>query len=104
MRNELFHTHTYLFIHGAGDAQGRRRHDDLQLPDQVPVLTIESPYKKQIKICTIKTFLIKLAKVRDTLANLLENRVRLRGAAEMHRGEHPSPSNRESGEFHPPEA
>ena len=73
MRNELFHTHTYLFIHGAGDAQGRRRHDDLQLPDQVPVLTIQSPYKKQIKICTIKTFLIKLAKVRDTLANLLEN-------------------------------
>ena len=22
--NELFHTHTYLFIHVAGDAQGRR--------------------------------------------------------------------------------
>ena len=33
--NELFHTHTYLFIHVAGDAQGRRRHDDLQHRDKV---------------------------------------------------------------------
>ena len=40
MRNELFHTHTYLFIHVAGDAQGRRRHDDLQLPDQVPAACV----------------------------------------------------------------
>ena len=38
--NELFHTHTYLFIHVAGDAQGRRRHDDLQLPDQVPAACV----------------------------------------------------------------
>ena len=39
MRNELFHTHTYLFIHVAGDAQGRRRHDDLQHRDQLPAPT-----------------------------------------------------------------
>ena len=40
MRNELFHTHTYLFIHVAGDAQGRRRHDDLQHRDQLPAACV----------------------------------------------------------------
>ena len=36
-------------------------------------LPFKAHTKNKFKICTIKTFLIKLAKVRDTLANLLEN-------------------------------
>ena len=43
--NELFHTHTYLFIHVAGDAQGRRRRRSLLPPDdgaehQVPAACV----------------------------------------------------------------